>query len=88
MAKRFKIDLDRAGVRAAALTSPEVRAAIAETAERMATAARSRTDNEIVVTNAGRSRARSYVRMLGPDAERTEARDRILGTAIDAGRVR
>lgn len=88
MPKRVKIELDRAGIREAALTSPDVRAAIAEVAEKIAVSARGRTDNEVEVVHAGRSRARSYVRMLGPDAARTEARDRVLGTAIDAGRVR
>jgi hypothetical protein len=83
---RVKIELDRGGVRRAALTSSEVRAAVAEVAERMATAARARTENEIEVVHAGRSRARSYVRMLGADAAREEAKERILGSAIDAGR--
>lgn len=83
---KFKIELDRAGIREAALTSPEVREAVAERAERIAAAARGRTDLEIEVVNAGRSRARSYVRMLGAEAAPTEAKHRILGTAIDAGR--
>lgn len=83
---KLRIELDRTGVREAALTSPEIRAAITAVAEKMAAAARQRTENEIVVTNAGKSRARSYVRMLGADAAAEEAKERILGTAIDAGR--
>lgn len=83
---KLRIELDRSGVREAALTSPEVRAAVAQVAEKMANAARSRTENKIEVTHAGRSRARSYVRMLGADAAAEEAKERILGSAIDAGR--
>lgn len=83
---RMRLELDSAGVRAAALTSPEVRAEIHARAEAMAAAARQRTDNEVVVADGGRSRARSYVRMLGPDAAAEEAQERILGSAIDAGR--
>jgi hypothetical protein len=83
---RMRIELHSPGVKAAALTSPEVRAEVAKVAERIAAAARGRTENEIEVINAGKSRARSYVRMLGADAAREEAKERILGTAIDAGR--
>lgn len=86
MATRVKIQLDRDGVREAALTSPGVREAVGDTAERIAQAARGRTDLEIEVVHAGQRRARSYVRMVGADAAATEARDRILGSAIDAGR--
>jgi hypothetical protein len=81
----FRITPNRAGIRAAALTSPEVRAAIAERAKRVAAAARSRTDDEIVTQDAGRSRARSYVTRLGSGA-RGEAKDRALGSSIDAAR--
>jgi hypothetical protein len=84
---KLRVELHSPGVKAAALTSPEVRAAVAQVAERIARVARGRTENEIEVINAGQSRARSYVRMLGPDAAREEAKERILGTAIDAGRV-
>lgn len=83
---KMRIELDRAGVREAALTSPEVRAAVGQVAEKMAAAARGRTENIIEVIHAGKSRARSYVRMLGADAAREEAKERILGSAIDAGR--
>lgn len=81
-----RISLDRRGVRAAALTSPGVRAEIHKRAEAMAAQARAEVDNEVIVADGGRSRARSYVRMLGADAEAIEARDRVLGRAIDAGR--
>lgn len=83
---KFRIELNHDGVREAALTSPEVRAEITRRAEKVAEAARGRTENKIEVINAGHSRARSYVRMLGADAAAEEARERILGTALDAGR--
>lgn len=81
----FRITPNRAGIRAAALTSPEVRAAVAERAKRVAAAAQARTDDEIVTDDAGRSRARSYVTRLGSGA-RGEAKDRALGSSIDAAR--
>lgn len=83
----IRIELDRAGVREAALTSQEVRDAVGQVAEKIAAAARGRTENLIEVTHAGKSRARSYVRMLGADAAAEEAKERILGSAIDAGRA-
>jgi hypothetical protein len=84
---KVRIELDRPGVRLAALASRAVRAAVGDVAESMAAYARGRTENEIEVTHAGRSRARSYVRMLGADAAAEEAKERILGSAIDAGRI-
>lgn len=82
---RLRIELDRAAVRAAALTSEEVRAEIAARAERIADSARSKTDDDIVTAHAGRSRARSYVRRLG-SGQQGEAKDRALGSSLDAGR--
>lgn len=85
MASSIRIDLNRDGIRAAALTSPQVRAMIAAKAEKVAEAARGHTDDEIVTAHAGKSRARSYVRRLGSGAA-GEAKDRALGGSIDAGR--
>ena len=81
----LRLDLNRDAIRHVALTSPEIREQIARRAEAMAAAAQSRTDDEIVVASGGRSRARSYVRRLGSGAQ-GEAKDRALGSAIDAGR--
>lgn len=67
------------------LTSSGVRAEVRRIAEATAGRARGRTDNEIVVVNAGRSRARSYIRMLGPEASVDESRDRILGRSLVNG---
>jgi hypothetical protein len=50
-----------------------------------AAAAQARTADEIVTQDAGRSRARSYVTRLGSGA-RGEAKDRALGSSIDAAR--
>lgn len=80
----IRFDFDRNGIRAAALTSPGVRAAVSAAAHRMALAARSKTDDEIAVADAGKSRARSYVRRLGSGAA-GEANDRALGSSIHAG---
>lgn len=82
---RVKLKLDRAGIREAALTSREVRAAVARAAEAIAARAASVTDDEIEVVHAGRSRARSYVRRVGADAAANEAHDRALGRAIGGG---
>lgn len=81
MATRIRIDLDKAGIRAVALTSAEVRAACKAKAEAMAERARGMTDDEIVVNEGGRSRARAYVTRLGSGA-RGEANDRALGRSI------
>jgi len=77
----FRIDLNRAGIREAALTSPEVRAAVHAAAEGIAARARSLTDDEIDVHEGGRDRARAYVRRLGSGAQ-GEAEDRALGRSI------
>jgi hypothetical protein len=81
MPQRVRIELDRAGVREAALSSPEVRDAVSAIAQRIASEAQSKTDDEIVVNDAGQSRARSYVTRLGSGA-RGEAEDRALGSSI------
>lgn len=77
-----RIELNRAGVRAAALTSPEVRAELRRIAEATAGRARGQCDNDIEVVEGGQSRARAYVRMLGPDAAAREAKHRILGRSL------
>jgi len=77
----IRIELDRAGIRAVALTSAEVRAAVKAKAEAIANRARGATDDRIVVNEAGRSRARAYVvRLDGGSA--AEAHDRALGRSI------
>lgn len=81
----IRFDFNRANLRTAALTSPQVRAVIAQRAEAIAAQARSNTDDPIVTNHAGRSRARSYVRRLG-SGELGESKDRALGKAMDAGR--
>ena len=80
----FKFQFNRGSMKSV-LTSSEVRAMIAARAERIAAAARARTDDEIVTADAGKSRARSYVRRLDSGAQ-GEARDRALGSSIDAAR--
>lgn len=77
----FRLDLNRAGVRAAALQSPEVRAQVMAIAEGIAARARRATEDDIDVHEGGQSRARAYVRRLGSGAA-GEAQDRALGRSI------
>jgi hypothetical protein len=84
MAQSFRIELNRAGIRELALTSPEVRAAVRATAESIAARARSATRDEIDVAEGGTSRARAYVRRLGSGAA-GEANDRALGRSVGGG---
>jgi len=77
----LRIDLNRAGIREAALQSPEVRAAVRAIAESVAARARGTTDDEIDVHEGGTSRARAYVRRLGSGAA-GEAQDRALGRSV------
>lgn len=81
MATRVRLDLNRDGIRAVALTSDAVRAAVKAEADAIAARARSQTDDEIVVNEGGRSRARAYVTRLGSGAA-GEAKDRALGRSI------
>lgn len=81
MTASIRLKLNSSGTRQAALTSPEVRAAVAVVAEAIADSARGRTDDPVTVTHAGRSRARSYVRRLGSGAA-GEADDRALGSSL------
>jgi hypothetical protein len=81
----IRLELDRDGIRYAALTSPEVRSEIKQRAEAIAESARGATDDRIVVNEGGRSRARAYVTRLDSGA-RGEAKDRALGSSIDAAR--
>lgn len=85
MPRRVRIDLDRDGVRAAALTSQGVRDELRARAERIAAAASAASGDDVVVNEGGVSRARFYVTRLGSGAQ-GEANDRALGTAIDSGR--
>ena len=79
-----RIEINRAGIRSAALQSPQVRAAVVAIAQGIAAQARGATDDEIIVHDAGKSRARAYVRRLGSGA-RGEANDRALGRSIGGG---
>lgn len=81
MTTSVRFDFNRDGIREAALTSAEVRAAVKARADRMAERARSQTRDEIVVHEGGRSRARAYVTRLGSSAA-GEANDRALGRSI------
>jgi len=89
----FRINLDRAGVREAALTSPEVRAALRTVADEIADRARSidaaegvtSKPSEITVSEGGTSRARAYIHAEGAAAAAREAKYRILGRALGGG---
>lgn len=87
MASTIRIELDRAGVRYAALTSPEIRAMLKAKTDAVAAAARGNTTLEVVASVGGKSRARGEVRLVGPAGTATEAKHRVLGTAIDAART-
>ena len=77
----FRLELNHVTFDDAALKSPEVRAAVRQVAEGIASRARGVTDDEIQVAEGGRSRARAYVRRLGSGAA-GEAQDRALGRSI------
>lgn len=77
-----RFELNRDGVRHAALTSPEIRAAVKAKADAIASRARGLTDDEIVVNEGGRSRARAYVVRLDGGAA-AEASDRALGRSVN-----
>ena len=87
----FRIELDRAGVREAALSSPEVRAALRTIADGIAERARgidagegvTSHQSEITVSEGGTNRARAYVHANGAAAAAREAKYRILGRALD-----
>lgn len=88
-----RIELNRPGVREAALRSPEIRGALRRVAEE--TASRARTidasvgvrspKSEIVVSEGGNVRARAYVRAVGPAAAAREAKYRVLGRSLIGG---
>ena len=86
----FRLELDRAGVREAALTSPEIRAELRRIAEGVADRARSigagegvtSHPSEIEVGEGGTTRGRAYVRAVGDAAAAREAKYRILGRAL------
>ena len=81
MGAKFRLKLNYNALGDAALRSPEVRAAVAQIAEGVADRARSRTDDPIEVTNAGRVRARSYISRAGSGAL-GESADRVLGSSL------
>lgn len=74
-----------AGIAQAALTSREVRALIHTKAQAVANAVSDPTA-PVVVRDGGVSRARSMVVIDSPVGAAIEARDRLLGTALDAAR--
>lgn len=78
----IRFEFNRDGIRHAALTSPEVRAAVKAKAERIADRARGATDDKIEVHEGGRSRARAYVVRLDGGAA-AEASDRALGRSVN-----
>ena len=77
----IRFEFNRDAIRHAALTSPEVRAAVKAKAEAIAARARGATDDRIVVNDGGRSRARSYVVRLDGGAA-AEASDRAMGRSV------
>ena len=81
---QMRLEISRDGVREAALTSPEVRAAVRQAAEAIAARATG-PDAEIKIVDAGTSRARSYVVNVSPKAAAAEAKYRILGRALGGG---
>jgi len=80
----IRFEFNRDAIRAAALTSPEVRAAVKDKAEAIADRVRGATDDRIVVNEGGRSRARAYVVRLDGGAA-AEAHDRALGRSAAGG---
>jgi hypothetical protein len=89
---RPRIELDSRGVQAAALKSPEVRAAVRAIAEDMAGRARQAASNgnEFVVTErTPYRRAGAYVHRVGTPESGSgaagEAQDRALGRAMGGG---
>lgn len=83
MADQTRIELNHAGVAAAALTSPEVRGELRRIGEATAARARALTNLPIEVDEAGKDRARVYVSM--PYGAREEAKNRILGRSLPSG---
>lgn len=86
MALKVRIEINRDGIREM-LNSPEVRDRIAAKTEAVARAARAslgKWDPEVVTQIAGRSRARGYVTLVA--GAQKEAKDRVLGRAMDAAR--
>jgi len=68
------------------LRSQGVKAHIAARAEKVAAAARTETDMEILVEDHSGSRARYRVVADAPEAKAVEAKTRLLGRSIDAAR--
>jgi len=89
----FRIELNREGIREAALRSPEVRAGLRAVADEIADRARAIDSGEgvtsepsdIEVEEGGTRRARVYVRAVGAAAAAREAKYRILGRALGGG---
>lgn len=94
MATKIRLELDRAGVRQAALTSPEVRTALRKIGQATLSRAqaldagvgRDSAKSRFELAQGGRSRARVYVRAEGPAAAAREAKYRILGRSLGGAR--
>ena len=84
MASGVRVQLNRAGAKAI-LQSPEVVADLEERASRIAAAAGGAPDFE-VDSRIGTTRARVSVRTATAEGRRAEAEDRVLSSAVDAGR--
>lgn len=97
MAKNVK--LDHSGM-AALLKSAEVRSAVNTAAERMAASVRSagirvgdrdggpdEYDLPVTVEHATTDRAKAFVTLAHPSGQAVESKHRLLGRAIDAGRI-
>lgn len=85
MAGSIRIKINNKGI-GDLLRSEGVKAHIKERAERVAEAASSATDMEILVEDRTGTRARYRVFANSPKAKAVEAKDRVLGSAIDAAR--
>jgi hypothetical protein len=81
MATQVRIELNKAGIREAALTSQDVRDMIAKFSEQVAGRARSGGDT-IETFHGGDDRARSYVWLAESNSAANEAKNRILGRAL------
>lgn len=82
---RVTIKIDREAVRRAALTGPDVRAALRQIAEGVASRAAGASGDEVTVYEGGKDRARVYVRRMGGGAAAQEAKDRALGRSLGGG---
>ena len=81
----MKLSINNRGI-GELLRSDGVQANIHARAEKVGAAARARSDMEILVEDRRGARARTRVIALDPRAKRLEAKYRVLGSSLDAGR--